>query len=57
MAKYSRYDSRNKKQNRHKNQYLGRGAMGRKNRERSEADIYYQDMYEKYGLDQVLKKY
>ena len=47
MAKYSRYDSRNKKRNRHKNQYLERGSMGRKNREIHEANsqrevIYYE---------------
>lgn len=42
MAKYSRYDPRNKKQNRHKNQYLDRGRMGRKNRIRTESDLYNQ---------------
>lgn len=57
MAKYSRFDSRNKKRNRHKNQYLDRGSMGRKNRERLEADIYHEEMYDKYGIDIAIKKY
>jgi hypothetical protein len=41
MAKYSRYDPRNKKRNRHKNQYLGRGSQGRTNRVRTQADLHY----------------
>lgn len=52
MAKYSRFDSRNKKRNRHKNQYLSKGDMGRKNRERIEADLY-----EKYALNKTIEKY
>lgn len=40
MAKYSRYDPRNKKSNRHKNQYLGKGHVSRRNRERLQGDIY-----------------
>lgn len=50
MAKYSRYDPRNKKSNRHKNQYLGRSQTGVKNRARYDGDIYEHDMYKKYGL-------
>jgi hypothetical protein len=57
MAKYSRFDSRNKKRNRHKNQYLDRGSMGRKNRERLEGDLYHQEVYDKYGIEFALKKY
>lgn len=45
MAKYSRFDSRNKKRNRHKNQYLERGSMGRKNREIREANSQREDIY------------
>lgn len=45
MAKYSRYDSRNKKRNRHKNQYLNRGSMGRKNREIIEANSQREEIY------------
>lgn len=56
MAKYTRYDPRNKKSGRHKTQYLERGSMGRTNRERVEADDFDQ-MYEKYGLELVLKQY
>jgi hypothetical protein len=52
VAKYSRYDSRNKKRNRHKEQYLERGKMGRRNRERLEADLY-----EKYTMNKTIEKY
>lgn len=59
MAKYSRYDSRNKKKDRHKNQYLDRGSMGRKNRERHEASIFSEEdeLFEKYGLRKTLDTY
>jgi len=57
MAKYSRFDSRNKKRNRHKNQYLDRGSMGRKNRERLEANLYHNEVYEQYEVEAILKKY
>jgi hypothetical protein len=45
MAKYSRYDSRNKKRDRHKNQYLERGSMGRRNREIHEANTRRESIY------------
>ena len=56
MAKYSRYDSRNKKRDRHRNQYLERGSMGRKNRERNEASLYDDEdfTFEKYSLKKSL---
>lgn len=54
MAKYGRYDSRNKKRNRHKNQYLERGSMGRKNRERLEADQYNDLIFDKYGFKSTI---
>jgi len=57
MAKYSRYDSRNKKRNKHKNQYLERGAMGRKNRERFEASEYDERLMQEYGLNSTLDNY
>ena len=57
MAKYSRYDSRNKKRNRHKEQYLDRGKMGRKNRERTEGDFYNEQLYRKYGVENTIEYY
>lgn len=50
MAKYSRFDPRNKKKNRHKDQYLGKGSMGRKNRMNNEA-VIDDNVYEQYFLD------
>lgn len=52
MAKYSRYDSRNKKRNRHKDLYLGRGSQGRRNREIHEGNVYHEQR-EKYRNEET----
>ena len=52
MAKYSRFDSRNKKRNKHKNQYLGRTANNGKRRIKDEySDSEYA---EKYSLEKMI---
>lgn len=44
MAKYTRYDPRNKKRHRHKNQYLDRSPRKNKRDQFFEYDISEQDM-------------
>lgn len=55
MAKYSRFDSRNKKRNKHKNQYLDRTKAGNDKRPR-----YFDEdesLYEKYRLEKFSTLY
>jgi hypothetical protein len=47
MAKYSRFDPRNRKKNRHKNQYLGR-QVKRVRRELDQDDLDLQKYYESF---------
>jgi len=49
MAKYSRYDPRNKKKDRHKNRYLGRTQKPER-RELDKDDIELQRYYESFRV-------
>ena len=49
MAKYSRYDPRNKKKDRHKNRYLGRTQKPER-RELDKDDIELRQYYESFRV-------
>ena len=53
MAKYTRFDPRNKKKNRQKNRQTSE-HRGIDRRRMSSQDEYYDEMYEKYGLEKIL---
>lgn len=55
MAKYTRFDPRNKKRNKHKNQYLDRtrNQIDRRPRDDDEND----SLYHKYRLDKIADIY
>lgn len=56
MAKYSRFDSRNKKRNKHKNQYLDRAKSG-VNDKRPRCFDEDETLYEKYRLEKFSNLY
>lgn len=50
MAKYNRFDPRNKKKNRHKNQYLDRTPYKRKSRQDQQNEVNFEErMQTKYS--------
>ena len=55
MAKYSRFDSRNKKRNKHKNQYLDRTKSNVDKRPRCFDED--ETLYEKYRLEKFSNLY
>jgi len=55
MAKYSRFDPRNKKRNKHKNQYLDRSRSSTDRRPRDEDE--HDSLYQKYRLDKIADIY
>lgn len=55
MAKFTRFDPRNKKKNRHKNHYLDRSRGD--NSRRKDLEDYNDNMYEKYALTKVVDYY
>lgn len=54
MAKYSRFDPRNKKKNRHKNRYLGRTGRPQV-REPDKDDLNLQQYYESFAATKTTK--
>ena len=52
MAKYSRFDSRNKKRNKHKNQYLDKAVNN--NRRRVREDYSDGEYSEKYAMEKMI---
>jgi len=56
MAKYSRFDSRNKKRNKHKNQYLDRGRSSANDKRPKYLDED-ETLYEKYRLEKLSNLY
>jgi hypothetical protein len=50
MAKYNRFDPRNKKKDRHKNQYLDRSSYKRKARQDQQNESHFEErMQTKYN--------
>jgi hypothetical protein len=50
MAKYNRFDPRNKKKDRHKNQYLDRSSYKRKSRQDQQNEVNFEErMQTKYN--------
>lgn len=52
MAKYSRFDARNKKRNKHKDQYLNRSANESKRKIKD--DFSEAEYSEKYSLERMI---
>jgi len=57
MAKYTRFDPRNKKRNKHKNQYLDRTKSAQDRRPRMDDEEEDSSLYERYRLEKFSNLY
>ena len=54
MAKYSRFDSRNKKRNNHKNRYLDRRTNAKGKKRQLKDDYTAEQWSEKYSMEKAI---